>query len=244
MSPQLSPVFLHCVICSTVPFLFLRLTQDIPTLSSLCSGTIFLWMYWPSFNAALVAPDYVAQHRSVINTYFSLAAACVTTFALSPVLKKGWKLDMVSALSTIIHLSSSLFVFSVCLLFFSVLSSLSLFSVCLLLSAVVLPNPFLKFNSSKFSPGPHTKRNPGWRCSCGDCFQHGHPTMGSSADWFVCWRVEHCWICLFNGSYRKSAKREIYLVFTGNLFCPTITLVLSHLSLSCASTQRPMIRVG
>lgn len=56
-------------------------------------------MYWPSFNAALVAPDYVAQHRSVINTYFSLAAACVTTFALSPVFQRNdgkWKLSMVS----------------------------------------------------------------------------------------------------------------------------------------------------
>lgn len=56
-------------------------------------------MYWPSFNAALVAPDYVAQHRSVINTYFSLAAACVTTFALSPVFQRSagkWRLSMVS----------------------------------------------------------------------------------------------------------------------------------------------------
>ncbi|CAH3195186.1 unnamed protein product [Porites evermanni] len=61
-------------------------------------GTVFLWMYWPSFNAALVAPDYVAQHRSVINTYFSLAAACVTTFALSPVFQREggkWRLSMV-----------------------------------------------------------------------------------------------------------------------------------------------------
>lgn len=61
-------------------------------------GTVFLWMYWPSFNAALVAPDYVAQHRSVINTYFSLAAACVTTFALSPLFQREgtkWRLSMV-----------------------------------------------------------------------------------------------------------------------------------------------------
>ena len=60
-------------------------------------------MYWPSFNAALVAPDYVAQHRSVINTYFSLAAACVTTFALSPVFQRErgkWRLSMVRELLT------------------------------------------------------------------------------------------------------------------------------------------------
>ena len=68
---------------------------------SLPTGTVFLWMYWPSFNAALVAPDYVAQHRSVINTYFSLAAACVTTFALSPVFQREggkWRLSMVRKL--------------------------------------------------------------------------------------------------------------------------------------------------
>ena len=60
-------------------------------------------MYWPSFNAALVAPDYVAQHRSVINTYFSLAAACVTTFSLSPVFQREggkWRLSMVRKLLT------------------------------------------------------------------------------------------------------------------------------------------------
>ena len=70
---------------------------------SLPTGTVFLWMYWPSFNAALVAPDYVAQHRSVINTYFSLAAACVTTFALSPVFQREggkWRLSMVRKLLT------------------------------------------------------------------------------------------------------------------------------------------------
>ena len=64
-------------------------------------GTVFLWMYWPSFNAALVAPDYVAQHRSVINTYFSLSAACVTTFALSPIFQRNggkWRLSMVRKL--------------------------------------------------------------------------------------------------------------------------------------------------
>ncbi|XP_015769285.1 PREDICTED: ammonium transporter Rh type A-like isoform X1 [Acropora digitifera] len=61
-------------------------------------GTVFLWMYWPSFNAALVAPDYVAQHRSVINTYFSLSAACVTTFAISPIFQRRagkWRMSMV-----------------------------------------------------------------------------------------------------------------------------------------------------
>jgi len=57
-------------------------------------GTIFLWMYWPSFNGALLGPG-VQQHRTLINTYYSLAACCVTTFVISPLLDKRRRLDMV-----------------------------------------------------------------------------------------------------------------------------------------------------
>jgi len=56
-------------------------------------GTIFLWMYWPSFNGALApAPS---QHRVVVNTVLSLAAACVATFSASAFLRHGHKFDMV-----------------------------------------------------------------------------------------------------------------------------------------------------
>ncbi|PFX22508.1 ammonium transporter Rh type A-like [Stylophora pistillata] len=61
-------------------------------------GTVFLWLLWPSFNAALLPPDCVAQHRAIINTYFSLTASCVTVFALSPIFQRSggkWKLSMV-----------------------------------------------------------------------------------------------------------------------------------------------------
>ncbi|CAB3991936.1 ammonium transporter Rh type A-like isoform X2, partial [Paramuricea clavata] len=57
-------------------------------------GTVFLWMYWPSFNSALVSPA-VDQQRAVINTYLSLVACCVTTFAVSALINKDRKLDMV-----------------------------------------------------------------------------------------------------------------------------------------------------
>ncbi|XP_077985496.1 ammonium transporter Rh type A-like [Glandiceps talaboti] len=56
-------------------------------------GTIFLWMFWPSFNSALAPGD--DQHRAVINTYYSLAACCVTAFAVSAVINKENKIDMV-----------------------------------------------------------------------------------------------------------------------------------------------------
>ncbi|XP_013381459.2 ammonium transporter Rh type B [Lingula anatina] len=56
-------------------------------------GTIFLWMYWPSFNGALAPGD--DQHRAVINTYLSLAACCVVTFAISSALDAKGRINMV-----------------------------------------------------------------------------------------------------------------------------------------------------
>ncbi|XP_067941459.1 ammonium transporter Rh type A-like [Watersipora subatra] len=45
-------------------------------------GTIFLWLYWPSFNAAIATTEE-QQIRAIINTYLSLAACCLVTFAVS-----------------------------------------------------------------------------------------------------------------------------------------------------------------
>ncbi|TRY58414.1 hypothetical protein DNTS_002043 [Danionella cerebrum] len=57
-------------------------------------GTLFLWLYWPSFNSA-IADHGDGQHRAAINTYLSLAASVLTTFAISSLSKKHGKLDMV-----------------------------------------------------------------------------------------------------------------------------------------------------
>ncbi|CAH0727198.1 unnamed protein product, partial [Brenthis ino] len=58
-------------------------------------GSIFLWIYWPSFNSGLTSTNSEYQ-RAVINTYLSLAAATVTTFVLSSAVSKHHgKLDMV-----------------------------------------------------------------------------------------------------------------------------------------------------
>ncbi|XP_015835084.1 ammonium transporter Rh type A isoform X2 [Tribolium castaneum] len=56
-------------------------------------GTIFLWLYWPSFNAVELTGD--GQQRAVMNTYLSLASCCVTTFAVSLIFSKNHKFDMV-----------------------------------------------------------------------------------------------------------------------------------------------------
>lgn len=56
-------------------------------------GTIFLWIFWPSFNSALV--DGGEQERAIINTYLSLAGATVTTFVMSALVSHEKKFDMV-----------------------------------------------------------------------------------------------------------------------------------------------------
>lgn len=54
-------------------------------------GTIFLWMFWPSFNGAL-APT-VTQERVFINTVLALTGSCVGTFIWSQLKRR--KLSMV-----------------------------------------------------------------------------------------------------------------------------------------------------
>jgi ammonium transporter Rh len=44
-------------------------------------GTIFLWMFWPSFNGGLAEGSI--RHRTIINTYYSLSACVVSTFIFS-----------------------------------------------------------------------------------------------------------------------------------------------------------------
>ncbi|GFU34228.1 ammonium transporter Rh type B [Nephila pilipes] len=56
-------------------------------------GTLFLWMFWPSFNSALAVGD--EQHRSVINTFVALLACCVVTFAISSLADGEGRFNMV-----------------------------------------------------------------------------------------------------------------------------------------------------
>ncbi|NXS24617.1 RHBGB protein, partial [Mystacornis crossleyi] len=48
-------------------------------------GTIYLWIFWPSFTSATAAPED-AENWAVLNTYLSLVASTAATFVLSPVL--------------------------------------------------------------------------------------------------------------------------------------------------------------
>ncbi|KAF1324626.1 Ammonium transporter, partial [Globisporangium splendens] len=58
-------------------------------------GTLFLWMFWPSFNAAMVPSDGFRQERAIVNTLLSIAASCASTFAATQVLTTVKKFDMV-----------------------------------------------------------------------------------------------------------------------------------------------------
>ncbi|XP_038558090.1 ammonium transporter Rh type C 2 [Micropterus salmoides] len=57
-------------------------------------GTLFLWMFWPSFNSA-IANHGDGQHRAAINTYITLTSSVLTTVAISSMSQKRGKLDMV-----------------------------------------------------------------------------------------------------------------------------------------------------
>ncbi|RLN61627.1 hypothetical protein BBJ28_00013941 [Nothophytophthora sp. Chile5] len=58
-------------------------------------GTLFLWMYWPSFCAAMVPADGFQQERAVISTVLSIAASCASAFAVTKVMSHNKKFDMV-----------------------------------------------------------------------------------------------------------------------------------------------------
>ena len=57
-------------------------------------GTLFLWMFWPSFNGALAGGDQ--QQRVAINTFLALAACACAAFAADNLMRPGRKFDMVS----------------------------------------------------------------------------------------------------------------------------------------------------
>merc|ERR1711893_511814 len=53
-------------------------------------GTVFLFMFWPSFNGALAAADQ--QQRVIVNTVMAISASCITACAISRIALQ--RLDM------------------------------------------------------------------------------------------------------------------------------------------------------
>ena len=59
-------------------------------------GTLFLWVYWPSINASFAEGS--AQHRAIANTYYALAASCISAFSFTVLQSKEGKFNVVSIL--------------------------------------------------------------------------------------------------------------------------------------------------
>ncbi|RLN61626.1 hypothetical protein BBJ28_00013940 [Nothophytophthora sp. Chile5] len=57
-------------------------------------GTLFLWVYWPSFNAALVPVEGFRQERAVVNTVLSITGSCSIVFATTQMLTQAKKFDL------------------------------------------------------------------------------------------------------------------------------------------------------
>ncbi|NXC48132.1 RHAG protein, partial [Penelope pileata] len=55
-------------------------------------GSLFLWIFWPSANSAIAHTD--DQSKAIVNTYYSLAACTVVTFALSSLVDQRGKFSM------------------------------------------------------------------------------------------------------------------------------------------------------
>ncbi|XP_034541836.1 ammonium transporter Rh type B-like [Notolabrus celidotus] len=56
-------------------------------------GTLFLWVFWPSFNSALTLKGD-DQHRAILHTFIGLSSSTMTAFALSAVFNKKGKITM------------------------------------------------------------------------------------------------------------------------------------------------------
>ncbi|XP_004465416.1 RH-like protein [Dasypus novemcinctus] len=67
-------------------------TATIPSLFAML-GTLFLWMFWPSFNSALLESPS-ERKRAVFNTYYALSVSAVTAISLSALLHPRGKINM------------------------------------------------------------------------------------------------------------------------------------------------------
>lgn len=55
-------------------------------------GTVFLWLFWPSFNAGTAVDE--GRLRAIINTYYALTSSAIVTFAISSLVHRD-KFNMV-----------------------------------------------------------------------------------------------------------------------------------------------------
>lgn len=57
------------------------------------TGTLFLFVYWPSFNASIGNPS--TQQRSVINTYLSITSSVITAIFWSKIIYDKLEMEII-----------------------------------------------------------------------------------------------------------------------------------------------------
>lgn len=57
-------------------------------------GTLFLWMFWPSFNSVLIV-DLTEKRNAICNTYYAIGVSAVAAFALSSLSSRNGKIRMI-----------------------------------------------------------------------------------------------------------------------------------------------------
>nr|NP_001266526.1 RH-like protein ID [Gorilla gorilla gorilla]Q28427.2 RecName: Full=RH-like protein ID; AltName: Full=Rhesus-like protein ID [Gorilla gorilla gorilla]AAA65627.1 Rhesus-like protein [Gorilla gorilla] len=67
-------------------------TATIPSLSAML-GALFLWMFWPSFNSALLRSP-IERKNAVFNTYYAVAVSVVTAISVSSLAHPQGKINM------------------------------------------------------------------------------------------------------------------------------------------------------
>lgn len=56
-------------------------------------GTLFLWMFWPSFNAGYFASTPLEKSMVIGNTIISLTAACLASFIFSATMRDKFSME-------------------------------------------------------------------------------------------------------------------------------------------------------
>ncbi|CAL2044800.1 unnamed protein product [Caenorhabditis brenneri] len=64
-------------------------------------GTLLLWVFFPSFNAAIQEPED-ARHRAIMNTYLAMASGTVTTFMISSWVDNLGRFNMIHIQSSVL----------------------------------------------------------------------------------------------------------------------------------------------
>lgn len=56
-------------------------------------GTVFLWMYWPSFNAGYFHINQTEKALIIANTVLSLTGSCLGSFTLSTIVRGKFSME-------------------------------------------------------------------------------------------------------------------------------------------------------